>query len=118
MKRPGLTLLILALWLLQPAWYLWLSPPTVLPPWFAATAMALPLLPALLLALLGRPGAGFWGGLAALFHFSHGVTELWANPAVMALAATETALSVALVVAASWQGLKARAARRRSPPTE
>jgi len=118
MKRPGLTLLILALWLLQPAWYLWLAPPAVLPPWFAATAMALPLLPAVLLALRGRSSAGFWGGLAALFHFSHGVTELWADPAVTGLAATETALSVALVVVASWEGLKARATRRGTRPAE
>jgi uncharacterized membrane protein len=96
---------ILALALLQPAW---------LPPFFVAVVMSLPILPAVLLALFRRPSAGFWGGVAALLYFSHGVMELWSNPEVTALAWTETLLSVGLVVAASWRGLQARAAARRA----
>ena len=105
---------ILALALLQPTWHLWLSPSTWLPPVFVAVMMSLPILPAVLLALFRRPSAGFWGGVAALLYFSHGVMELWSNPEVTALAWTETLLSVGLVVAASWRGLQARAAARRA----
>lgn len=105
---------ILALALLQPAWHLWLAPSSWLPPVFVAVVMSLPILPAVLLALFRRPSAGFWGGVAALLYFSHGVMELWSNPEVTALAWTETLLSVGLVVAASWRGLQARAAARRA----
>jgi len=103
-------LLILALALLQPAWYLWLAPPVVLPPLLVAVLMSLPILPALLLAAFNHPSAGFWGGLAALLYFAHGVMEAWSNPGVTALAWTEIGLSSALVLSASWPGLRARRA--------
>jgi uncharacterized membrane protein len=109
---------ILALALLQPAWHLWLAPSTWLPPVFVVVVMSLPILPAVLLGLFRRPSAGFWGGVAALLYFSHGVMELWSNPAVTALAWAETLLSVGLVIAASWRGLQARAAARRPKPAE
>lgn len=109
---------ILALALLQPAWHLWLAPSTSLPPIFVVVVMSLPILPAVLLGLFRRPSAGFWGGVAALLYFSHGVMELWSNPAVTALAWVETLLSVGLVVAASWRGLQARAAARRPKAAE
>ncbi len=107
-------LLILALFLLQPAWHLWLAPPSVLPPVFVAVLMSLPILPALILAALGRPSAGFWGGLAALLYFSHGVMEAWTTPAVTLLAWTEIVLATALVASASWPGLRARRDARRA----
>lgn len=110
-------LLILALLLLQPAWHLWLAPPAVLPPMFVAVAMALPILPAAVLALLRRPSAGFWGGLAALLYFSHGVMEVWSTPAARGPAWAETLLATALVFSASWSGLKARAAARGAKAT-
>lgn len=109
---------ILALALLQPAWHLWLAPSTWLPPIFVVVVMSLPILPAVLLGLFRRPSAGFWGGVAALLYFSHGVMELWSNPAVTALAWVETLLSVGLVVAASWRGLQARATARRPKAAE
>lgn len=109
---------ILALALLQPAWHLWLAPSTWLPPVFVVVVMSLPILPAVLLGLFRRPSAGFWGGVAALLYFSHGVMELWSNPAVTVLAWVETLLSVGLVVAASWRGLQARAAARRPKAAE
>jgi len=105
-------LLVFGLLLLQPVWYLWLAPPNVVPPWLAAIVMVLPILPAALLWLARRPSAGFWGGTAALFYFTHGVTEAWASPEVRTLALIETALATALIFAASWKGLKARAAKR------
>ena len=105
-------LLILALFLLQPAWYLWLAPPQVLPPLFVAVLMSLPILPAVLLAVIRHPSAGFWGGLAALLYFTHGVMEAWSTPSVAALAWTEIALSTALIFSASWPGLRARGDKR------
>ena len=109
---------ILALALLQPVWHLWLAPSTWLPPAIVLGLMSLPILPALLLAIFRRRSAGFWGGVAALLYFSHGVMELWSNPEVTALAWVETLLSVGLVVAASWRGLQARAAARRPKGAE
>ena len=109
---------ILALALLQPAWHLWLAPSTWLPPVFVVVVMSLPILPAVLLGLFRRPSAGFWGGVAALLYFSHGVMALWSNPDVTVLAWVETLLSVGLVVVASWRGLQARAAARRPKVAE
>ena len=104
---------ILALAVLQPVWHLWLAPSTKWSTVIVVLAL-LPILPAVLLALFRRPSAGFWGGVAALLYFSHGVMELWSDPEVTALAWAETLLSVGLVVAASWRGLQARAAARRA----
>ena len=109
---------ILALALLQPAWHLWLAPSTWLPPVFVVVVMSLPILPAVLLGLFRRPSAGFWGGVAALLYYSHGVMELRSNPEVTALAAVETLLAVGMVLAASWRGLQARAAARRTKAAE
>ena len=119
MTAPRLVLaLSLALLLLQPAWYLWLSPPAVLTPMLATALMALPILPAILLALLGRPSAGFWAGVAALFYFSHGVMEAWSHPPAAVPAWIETLLATALVFAASWRGLQARRASRAAAPKD
>lgn len=114
--------LVFALLLLQPIWHLWLAPPGVLPPGLLTAVMLLPLLPPALLMLLRRPDAGFWAGLAALFYFSVGVMEWWTSPDVRWLAALQTFLSVALVVSASWKGLRARIAagkgRTQAPPAQ
>lgn len=115
MSAPRLVLaLSVALLALQPAWYLWLSPPAVLPPLLATALMALPILPAIVLSLLGRPSAGFWAGVAALIYFSHGVMEVWSHPPAAIPAWIETLLATALVFAGSWRGLQARAAARRA----
>lgn len=105
-------LLILALALLQPIWYFGLAAPAVLPPAVATGVMLVPILPALVLAALNRPSAGFWGGLAALLYFSHGVMELYSHAAAALPASIEIVLSVALVLSASWPGLRARMANR------
>ncbi|MBS3958705.1 MAG: DUF2069 domain-containing protein [Xanthomonadaceae bacterium] len=115
MRRANL-LLAFALLALQPAWYLWLAVPQVLPPLLATVLMALPILPALVLLLLRRPSAGLWAGIAALFYFSHGVMEAWASPGVVrGLALLEATLATALVFTVSWPGLAARR-RRAAPP--
>jgi uncharacterized membrane protein len=63
--------------------------------------------------VLGRPSARFWAGVAALFYFCHGIAEAWAIPQSRVEGAAEALLSVALVVASSWDGLQARFGARR-----
>ena len=107
---------ILGLFALQLAWRLWLAPPTQAAPWMMALYFSLPILPAVVLVLLRHRRAGFWGALAALLYFSHGVMVAWAQPGVLGLALAEVGLSALLVVAASWDGMRARFARRRGAP--
>lgn len=108
---------IVGLFALQLTWHGWLAPPARSAPWAMALFFALPILPAFVLTLLRHHRAGFWGALAALLYFSHGVMAAWASPGVLGLALAQVALSASLVVAASWDGMRARFARRRPPPT-
>jgi len=108
---------IVSLLILQMLWHALIFPPAVVPRWLVAGLFVLPILPAvLMLARRGRH-APFWGAVAALFYFSHGLMETWATPQVRTLALVEVALSVALIVAASWGGLKARFDKRKHSPT-
>ena len=107
---------IVAVFGLQLAWHGWLAPPARSAHWAMALFFALPILPALVLVLLRHRRAGFWGALAALVYFSHGVMAAWATPGVRGLALAQVALSAVLVVAASWDGMRGRFARRRPPP--
>ena len=70
--------------------------------------------PALLCAgaLAGSARAAFWAGVLALLLFCHGVMTAWADPAQRWLALAATALSVLVVFASSWSGLRARFGRR------
>ena len=99
---------VLALTVLQWAWHAWLAPPQDAPAWAMAAAFCLPLLPALVLLAIGHRRAGFWGALAALLYFSHGVMSAWVSPDQRWLALAQAALSAVLVVAASWDGVRAR----------
>ncbi|HET6397688.1 MAG TPA: DUF2069 domain-containing protein [Pseudoxanthomonas sp.] len=68
-------------------------------------------LPPLLLAWPAWRGgrrAAFWAGVLALFWFSHGVMAAWSHPAQRAWAWAEIVLSLVVVVASSWPGLRAR----------
>ncbi|MBS7456632.1 DUF2069 domain-containing protein [Coralloluteibacterium stylophorae] len=104
---------ILALAVLQPVWHAWLSPPRTADPVLAALLFSLPILPALALGVVGHRRTAFWGAVAALLYFCHGITEAWGGPEARVLAAVEIALSVLLIVAASWDGMRARFAKRR-----
>lgn len=110
------TAAIAALFALQLAWHAWLSPPTQADAWPVALFFALPILPALVLALLRHRRAGFWGALAALLYFSHGVMAAWASPGELWLGLLQAVLSAVLVVAASWDGMRSRFSKRRAPP--
>ena len=83
--------------------------------WFALAVFALPPL-VLAVALLRGGGArvGFWAGVLALLWFSHGVMVAWTRPPERWFALGEVALAVAIVLAASLTGLRARFAARAS----
>ena len=114
--KPIAKATIAALFALQLAWHAWLSPPTQASPWPVAIFFALPMLPALVLLLLGHRRAGFWGALAALLYFSHGVMVAWSSPGETWLGLLQAVLSAVLVLAASWDGMRARLGKRPVPP--
>ena len=105
---------VLAMLFLQLAWRLWLAPPAQAAPWAMALFFCLPILPAVVLVAMRHRRAGFWGSLAALLYFSHGVMLAWSEPGVRALALAEATLAAVLVLAASWDGMRARFAARRA----
>ncbi|MGY0506023.1 DUF2069 domain-containing protein [Luteimonas sp. e5] len=77
-----------------------------------AAFAALP--PALIAAALamGLRSAGFWAGVFALGWFSYGVMEAWTLHGTARLYALGIlALSLVIVIASSWAGLKARFGR-------
>ena len=89
--------------------------------WFARDAHLLTgllvfALPPFLLAIATWRGwhrASFVAGVFALLWFSHGVMTAWTDPARAAFAWAEITLSLLVVVAASWPGLRARLGKRR-----
>ena len=107
---------ILALFALLVAWHGVLAPPRQAAPWAMVLFFCLPLLPALVLTLIGHRKAGFWGALAALIYFCHGVMVAWAAPETRTLGLLEAGVSALLVVSASWDGLRARMNKRPAPP--
>ena len=108
---------IAALFALQLVWHGVLLPPVHAPRWAIVTLFCLPLLPSVLLLLASRPSAQFWGGVAALLYFCHGVTEAWTSPSTRALGVVELALSVAIIMAGSWDAIAARRAKRSASTT-
>ena len=108
LSRQFAALGILALLALQWLWHAWLLPPERITPWLLALLLSLPIVPAAVLALLRNRQAGFWGGVAALFYFCHGISESWAIADAWPLGLAEAALSVWIIVAGSWEGMHAR----------
>ena len=104
---------VAALLALQFLWHAFLLPPAFGSRWLIAGLFSLPLLPSLLLLLWRKPSAQFWGGVAALFYFCHGIAESWAIPEALPLAVLEVALSVWVILAGSWDGMKARFSKRK-----
>lgn len=58
--------------------------------------------------------AHFWAGVASLAWFSHAVTVLYERPADRGWAGVELLLSLAILLAASLPGLRARRAARKA----
>ncbi len=76
--------------------------------WVALGVFALP--PLLLLLALRRHyrTAAFWSGVLALAWFSHGVMVAYSRPQEAVFACTEILLSLVVVGASSWPGLRGR----------
>jgi uncharacterized membrane protein len=106
---------IVALFALQFLWHGFLLPSGLASSWLIAGLYTLPILPAVILLLFAHRRAAYWGAVAALLYFSHGVMEAWADPAARPLALAEVALSVWLILAYGWDGLQARMAKRKTP---
>ncbi|GAB6196734.1 DUF2069 domain-containing protein [Lysobacter xanthus] len=80
--------------------------------WVALVVFAAPVFACLVAVLRRTRTGGFWSSVLALAWFSHGVMVAWTRPAELGYALAEVALSVAIVLAASLPGLRARFARR------
>ena len=106
---------IFAMATLQVAWHAWLAPPETLPVAVALTLALTPIAPAVLLALLRRPSALFWAGVASLLYFCHSISELWATPDLWPLALLELGLSLWIIFSANWEGMQAKLFKRRKP---
>jgi uncharacterized membrane protein len=103
---------IFGLLLLQWLWLGVIAPAGPASPWIYATFMSIPMLPSLVLLARRHRSALLVGALAALLYFCHGVMTAMSDPAVRTLALIEVALSVLVVVAASWNGLRSRFVRK------
>ncbi len=81
---------------------------------FLATVIVFVLPPLLLAAgvLAGRRTPPFWAGVLGLGWFSHAVMVAWSRPAEAGFAWTALLLSLVIVLASSWPGLRARFGRR------
>lgn len=103
---------ILSLLLLQYLWLGVIAPPGPGSPWLYVAFMSVPMLPSLVLLLQRHRSALLVGAIAALLYFCHGVMTAMSEPAVRGLGLAEIALSVLVVVAASWNGMRARFTRK------
>lgn len=107
--RIGLAMALAALGALYLVWYR--NDPHLVA---AYAIFALP--PMLLSAFAARGGriARFLAGVLALLWCSHGVMIAWSAPADRGYALAETALAILIVFAASADGLRERARKRRA----
>ncbi len=103
---------IFGLLLLQAMWHGVIAPPQSVAPWIYAAFFCIPILPSLLLLARRHRAALLAGAVAALLYFCHGVMVAMSVPQLLALAWAEIALSVLVVLAASWNGLRSRFARK------
>jgi uncharacterized membrane protein len=108
--RTALAALI-ALLALQPIWHAWLAPPKpgmLIPTLVLATT---PLLLSLWMAVKSPRRGVLIGGMACLFYFSHGISELWSGAPPHWPAAVEVALALVVVFAMGWD---VRVSKRKS----
>ena len=83
--------------LLQVLWHGVLHPPTALPWAILLVVALLPLAALVPAALHSRRRTLLVGGIVSLLYFSHGVMEVWSNPAVRELAALEVLFALAAI---------------------
>ena len=72
---------LVGLLLIQPIWFGWINPPTVVSPWLVLTLTMLPLLLVLPGTWRLRPRSLVIAGCLLLLYFCLAVMEAWANPA-------------------------------------
>ncbi len=96
----------------QIIWHAWLAPPETIPVALAVSLAIAPIAPAALLALLRRPSAVFWSGVASLLYFCHAIMELWSTPETRLLALVELGLSLWIIFTGNWDGLQAKLFKR------
>ena len=104
---------IFAMLVLQIIWHAWLAPPETLPKSVALALALAPIAPAVILAVLCRPSAVFWAGVASLIYFCHSIGELWATPTIWPLALLELGLSLWIIFSGNWDGLQAKLLKRK-----
>jgi uncharacterized membrane protein len=105
---------VLALLAQQVAWHgmlRWAGGSTAL-----LVILGMPLAAVLVLHLARRPSARFWSGVVALLTFCHGITEAWTLPGALTPGLVEAVVSALAVTSASWDGMRARFARKRPAP--
>ncbi len=105
---------LLALLALIVVWHLWWLPPTRIPALLAMTLHALPVLPAVWMLRGDLRRAVFVGAMGALALFSHGVMEAMTSPGARLAGSLEIALSLLLIGAPCWNGLRRRLSRSRA----
>ncbi len=88
------------LWLLIPAWYLYLSPPEAFPGVMAVVILLFPLVFPFKGLLSGKPYTFAWSGFLALIYFLHAAGELAAGGDDQRLAALEMLFSIAFYAGA------------------
>lgn len=88
---------------LQLVWHAWLAPPKagLLVPTLILAAS--PLVLSLWIAVRSLRRGVLIGGMACLFYFSHGVSELWSGVPPRWPAALEVALALVVVFALGWE---------------
>lgn len=96
----------------QTIWHAWLAPPETIPIALAVSLAIAPIAPAAVLALLRRPSAIFWAGVASLLYFCHAITEIWSVPEIRLLALVELGLSLWIIFSGNWDGLQAKLFKR------
>ena len=110
--RTVCVLAVLGLLALQWVWPGRIFPDTTTPGLVIASCFSLPWALLALGLWRRRAKARFWAGVTALFYFCHGIAEAWAIPESRLPGYSEALLSVAVVVASSWDGLRARLGAR------
>jgi uncharacterized membrane protein len=108
LSKRWVTLGVFALLLLQLLWHAVLAPAERVPVWLVTSFFAAPWLIVCVLVFIKHRTFSFWAGTLALFYFSHGVMEAWTQRDIWQLGALEAALCVWVIMAASWDGMKAR----------
>jgi uncharacterized membrane protein len=105
---------IFALLALQVLWHFVLAPPEKVPAWLITFLFSLPWLVVCFLILIKHRTFAFWGGTFGLFYFAHGVMEAWAIPDIWQLGLLEAGLCIWVIIASSWDGMKARFSKKKS----